>query len=119
MKKLIKASRNNKVIFEDKNFALIEERGVGINDTPWTGLEVKTKDGSLAEKHVVEIRLNTIGRSDFNGTPVVREYSDAYVAHGMRGSSDSLKETMEYIDVLEDAVDFAVQVNDWLASGNW
>lgn len=89
-----------------------------MGDTPWYGLTVKTKEGSPAYKHVVEIRLNSMGTSphytDFNGEPVTFQYSDAYVAHGMRSKMDTLDDTEEYIDVLEDAVDFARRVNEWL-----
>lgn len=114
-KKIIKCSRNfRETIFEDENFELRACHGVGVNETPWSGLEVITKEGSLAKKHAVEIRLHSKGWADFDGTPVVYQYKDCYVAHGMRSRADTLSETQEYIDVLEDALDFAKRVNDYI-----
>ena len=104
----------NSVIFEDENFIFGQESGIGREDTPWTGLRVRTKEGSPAYKHVIEIRLNDKGWHDFNGEPVNYSYSDCYVAHGVRGTSDTLDDTKEYIETLSDAVDFAERVNDWL-----
>ena len=113
MKRLIRAN-SNPVIFEDEYFQFIRKSGVGMKNTPWSGLAVVSK--GLANKHVVEIRLNTKSRgiATFDGTPVNYEYKDCYIAHGMRSVSDTLDETAEYIDVLEDALDFAARVNSWL-----
>lgn len=111
MKKYVRAT-TDRVIFEDSLFSFVKESGVGINDTPWTGLKVISK--GLAKKHVVEIRLNSRGWHDFDGEPVDFEYSGCYIAHGMRSTSDTLDETAEYIDVLEDAYSFALQVDEWL-----
>ena len=115
MKRVIRGGTNvRETIFEDENFDFVRTHGIGMQDTPWTGLAVVTKPGSLAKKHVVEIRLNSIGNPDFNGEPVNYQYKDAYVAHGMRGEADTLDDTAEYIDVLEDALDFAYRVNNWI-----
>ena len=107
----------NSIIFEDDMFTFRKESGVGMNNTPWTGLRVDSK--GLAKKHVVEIRLNSKGWHDFDGTPVDYTYSDCYIAHGMRDRADTLDETAEYIDVLEDAYDFAMRVNEWLQYEGW
>ena len=109
MKRVIKANRDvRQVIFEDENFEVRKEYGVGIDDTPFISVYVLTKPRSLAKKHVVEVRLDTAG-----GFPNYR-YNGAYVAHGMRMTSDTLDETREYIAVLEDAIDFAERVDAWL-----
>lgn len=117
MKKFICANTENNIIFEDEYFTFTKTQRIGMNDTPLYGLTVKTKEGSPAYKHAVEIRLNPRGTShyrDFNGEPITFQYSDTYVAHGMRSTMDTLDDTEEYIDVLEDAVDFARRVNEWL-----
>ena len=116
MKKIIRASKTADTIFEDKYFALVSQSGVGINNTPYTNLEVKSKD--LASKHVVEIRLNTTQWEDFTGEPVRYTYKDCYIAHGMRSVTDTLDETAEYIEVLEDALNFADKVNAYLPQWN-
>lgn len=113
MKRVIKAS-SQLIIFEDENFVFAKVLGVGRNDTPYEGLEIITKKNSLAYKHVVEVRLNLSNSPRFEGSPVKCTYSDAYVVHGTRGTMDTLEETAEYIDVLEDALDFANRVNAWL-----
>lgn len=119
MKKVVRGGSNvRETIFEDENFDFVRTHGVGVENTPWTGLAVVTKPGSLAKKHVVEIRLNSIGSPDFNGEPVDYKYSDTYVAHGMRNEIDTLDDTAEYIGVLEDALDFAERVNVWLYKNN-
>ena len=113
MKKIIKGGTNvRETIFEDEYFDFVETHGIGVNDTPWSGLAVVSK--GLAVKHVVEIRLNSKGMPEYNGDPIEYEYKDAYVTHGMRATMDTLEETEEYIEVLEDAVDFARRVNEYL-----
>lgn len=115
MRKVIKGGTNvRETIFEDENFDFVRTHGIGRNDTPWTGLAVVTKEGTPAKKHVVEIRLNYKGDPEFDGTPVEYKYSGCQVAHGMRSQIDTLDDTAEYIEVLEDALDFAYRVNDWL-----
>lgn len=104
----------NNVIFEDEYFEFVRTEGIGISNTPWSGLAVITKRGSIAEKHAVEIRLNNSNNPDYNGEPVEYTYRDCYIAHGMRSTMDSLDDTRECIDVLEDAVDFAEAINKWL-----
>ena len=113
MKRYIKSS-SYRAIFEDENFVFSKTSGIGMNNTPWQGLEVDTKPGSIAQKHVVEVRLNFRRKGDFDGNLVIYYYTDAYVAHGSRMTQDSLKDTEEYIEVLQDAVDFAYRVNQWL-----
>ena len=105
------------LVFENEYFALVKEGGIGMNDTPWTGLKVQSK--GIAEKHVVEIRLNHVGYQAFDGTPVVYQYSDAYVGHGMRMQADTLQETQEYIKALQEAVKFAEKVNNWLFKNDY
>ena len=41
------------VIFGEDDFTLCKEYGIGMSDTPWEGLIVKSSDA--AEKHVVEV----------------------------------------------------------------
>lgn len=112
MKKLIKANSSSDAIFEDEFFIFKRDSGVGMHDTPWSGLEVESR--GLAKKHAVEIRLNHSGRYAWDGNPLEFKYDSCYVAHGMRASMDTLDETREYIEVLEDALDFAERVNEWL-----
>ncbi len=115
MKKMVKRNINASskgVIFEDEFFSLEEISGIGINNTPWTGLAVISK--SLAKKHVVEIRLKTKGRQNFVGDPIYYTYVGCEVAHGTRPVADTLDDTAEYIKVLEDALDFAYRVNDYI-----
>lgn len=103
----------NKIIFENDNFALAEVHGIGVEDTPYAKLEVESK--GKAKKHVVEISLY-FDFPDFVGKPVQYRYctDGTYVKHGMRMKIDTLDETLEYIDVLKDAVDFAKRVNTWI-----
>lgn len=115
MRKVIKGATNSRAtIFEDRYFDFVMRRGVGIEDTPYFGLEVRTKEDTLAYKHVVEIRLNSKNFPDFHGEPVYYQYKDCYVAHGMRSRADTLEDTESYIYVLEDALEFARRVNKWL-----
>ena len=113
MKKVIRATTDNNVIFEDPYFALRKRSGIGVNNTPYEQLEVISK--STPAKYVVEIRLDAY-YSDFNGEPVKYQYrnSPATVAHGMAMRTETLEDTIEYIDVLEDAVAFARKVNSWI-----
>lgn len=101
----------SKPILKSKNFNFAILKGVGVNDTPYTRLEVETK--GAARKHVVSIDLD-FQWEDFEGKPVQYKYYDVRVNHGMRMKTDTLEETLEYIDVLKEAVDFAKKVVKWI-----
>ena len=102
-------------ILSSENFELVKKSGIGRNNTPWTGLRVISK--GLAKKHVVEIELEdeSSGLHDFEGEPVEFKYTNAYVSYGMRMQKDTLEETRELIAVLDEAVDFAEEINEYLA----
>ena len=104
------------VIKEFENFTLEYITGVGINDTPYEELEVRSK--GLAEKHVVSIRLDS-GVYAFNGEPVKRLVTKVYVNHGMRMQMDTLAETQEYIKVLQEALDVAFEVQKYCGLNGW
>jgi len=113
MKRLVTVTANEDLpIMEDEYFKLVEDSGVGVQNTPWRGLRVISKGD--AAKHVVEVRLNGAGMPRFEGDPVTYEYTNAYVSHGMRTVADSIEETREYADILYDAADFAEAVNEYL-----
>lgn len=107
------------VIFSEGNFTLVKENGVGVNDTPWEGLSVRSSDA--AAKHVVEVRLHNVNWNDFNGTPVKYKYDTEMteISHGMRMSRDSFTDTEEYIEVLKSALTFAKRVNQWIIDNGW
>lgn len=104
------------VIREFENFTLEHVTGVGINDTPYEELEVRSK--GLADKHVVSVRLDS-GVYAFNGKPVKRLVNKVYVNHGMRMTTDTLAETKEYIDVLNEAMDVAFEVQKYCILNGW
>ena len=99
----------------DGNFRLCKKNGVGREETPFEELVVVSEN--LAEKHVIEIRLDS-NYIPFNGQPVKYTYYDVYIAHGMRGSKDSIEDIKEYITVLEEAVKFATIVKDYIESSD-
>lgn len=99
------------------NFILRRIQGVGANDTPYDELDVKSI--GLAEKHVVEVRLNYRGTYPFNGEPVKYAYDGVEVSHGMRMKVDTLAETKEYIDVLNEALDVAFEVQKYCILNGW
>ena len=99
------------------NFILRKIEGVGANDTPYEELDVKPI--GLAEKHVIDIELNYRGVYPFNGEPVKYMYDDVEVKHGMRMKKDTLAETKEYIDVLNEALDVAFEVQKYCILNGW
>lgn len=99
-------------IFSEGDFTLVKETGTGMNNTPWEGLKV-ISDGN-ADKHVIEVRLETEGLPSYHGDPVHNRYNGVSVAHGMRMATDTLAETEEYIEALKSAVDFARRVNAFI-----
>lgn len=117
MKRMIRSSRNIRAsvygdpIMESKAgyFSLVETSGTGINRTPWTGYAVIS--GPEAKKYVVDIRLDQ-NNVDMNGAPVQFTYRNVYVAHGFGPNIESLEETAQYIEVLQDALDFAYEIKD-------
>lgn len=112
----VHASNHALLTSSDGLFTLVEESGVGVKNTPWTGLAVRS-NGS-AKDHVVEVRLNQ-NNTRFEGEPVEFSYNGVYVSHGMRGRVDTLEDTQEYINVLQSALDFAYQVEEYLAGNGW
>ena len=116
--RIIKESKINNSLLRsnDGMFELVKVEGVGMNNTPYTALQVRSS--GLAEKHVVEIRLQS-SWGKFEGEPFTYSYYGVEVAHGMRSVIDSLKDTQEYIDVLESALSFAYEVEDYLADNGW
>ena len=119
MKKYIVASSREPLLTSaNGNFILVKDGGVGVSNTPWDGLKVISE--GVAEKHVVEIRLKVAGAPAFNGEPVEYVYRGAEIAHGMRMSSDTLDDTIEYIGVLEEAVDFVPKIIAYMKiNGYW
>ena len=113
MKRLIQSSTVSDVIMksDDGLFEVVERSGVGMNRTPWTGLDVISHGD--AEKHVVDIRLRSVPAA-FKGpeNPVTYKYDDVYVSHGMRMSSDTLEDTARYIEVLQSALEFAKKIKE-------
>ena len=108
-----------KKIFENENFKLVEYSGRGIENTPYRALRVDSK--GKAKKHVVSIDLQSDDH-DFIGKPVHYHYyiDGTNVGHGMRCATDTLFETLEYAEVLKDAVLFAEKVNQWIdANREW
>ena len=99
------------------NFILRRIQGVGANDTPYDELDVKSI--GLAEKHVVEVRLNYRGFYDYNGEPIKFVYNDVEVSHGMRMKKDTLMDTKEYIDVLNEALEVAFEVQKYCVLNGW
>lgn len=113
LSRILKESSADRPILSSENFELVKKSGVGMNRTPWTGLEVVSK--GLAKKHVIKIELNTDMPPAFDGEPVEFKYTEAYVTHGMRmHGHDTLEETREFIAVLDEAVDFAERINEYL-----
>lgn len=104
------------VIREFENFTLEYVTGVGINDTPYEELDVRSK--GLAEKHVVSVRIDTAVYT-FNGEPVKRLVTGVNVNHGMRMKTDTLAETQEYINVLKEALDVAFEVQKYCILNGW
>lgn len=104
------------VIFTEGDFTLLKESGVGKNDTPYECLEVKTS--GLAEKHIIEVRISDTHHPVFNGTPVKFKYdaSSVYISRGSRMKRDTLNETAEYIIALNDALNFARRVQDYIVN---
>ena len=99
------------------NFVLYYVEGIGRENTHYEELEVRSK--GLADKHVVNIELNTSGVYIFDGTPVKYAYRSVEVKHGMRMTIDTLAETKEYIDVLNEALDVAFEVQKYCILNGW
>ena len=93
------------------NFQLVQKQGRILNGKEVESYDVNSLD--LAEKYVVEINLY---RTDFlNGES---KYKEVYIMHGMRHCIEPINETLEYIEVLKEAVSFANQVKKYLQEIN-
>lgn len=99
-------------IFSNSNFIFLKYSGVGINDTPFESLRVASIGD--ADKYVVEVRLNS-AMLVFTGEPVQYKYKDATVSYGLSSRQYTLEDTKNLISLLQDAVEFAERINDWLS----
>lgn len=118
VRKSLKESDNDPLLISSNgNFILVNSSGVGINDTPWNGLEVISRKN--ARKHVVEIRLDS-NFPKFEGDPVHFKYwpDSVSVTHGNRMTRDTLQDTKEYILVLQEAIDFSKMVSDFIKNND-
>lgn len=106
---IIKTSSNGNFIFYKRN-------GIGMNDTPFESLEIRSE--GLAEKHVVEIRLDS-DYKPYDGKPIKHTYSDVYISHGMRGHKDTIDDIKEYIEVLNEAIEFVQYIKDFIENSDW
>ena len=102
-------------ISTNSNFRLCKRSGKGVNDTQYEELVVISDN--LADKYVVEIRLES-DYLPYIGEFVRNKYGDVYIAHGMRSVNESLSETKEYVDVLNEAIEFAYTVKDFINSND-
>lgn len=110
LKSSITSSSNNAILTSATGlFSLFEDSGVGRNNSPWTGYRVISS--GLANKHVVEIRLDQTTRDDFDGNPVTYLPRSCYVAYGMRMRIDTGADTKEFIQVLQEALDFKEEID--------
>jgi hypothetical protein len=99
------------------DFELYHEEFTNINGVEVENINVKSK--GKAEKHVIEIRLDgSLILDEPNGTKGKYKYSRVYVSHGMRGKSDTLTETKEYIDALTDALNVAFEIEKYCVFNN-
>lgn len=126
MKKLVRtitASTNSTPLLSSGDFTLVRRAGIGRDDVPYDELEVISSGN--AEKHVIEVKLDAKWGNwdpqydeDGNIIPIRIIYnpSRTEVSHGMRMKRDTLEDTRDYIHALQDAVEFAEQVNSWLSN---
>ena len=115
MKRYIKGSRATSTLLtsDEGNFSLVTTEGVGVNDTPWTGYEVRST--GLAEKHVVQIRIE-MKNADYNGEPVEQIPYYVHIAYGMRSVIDRASDIREFIKVLQEALKFKHAVDTYFSS---
>lgn len=109
---IIAASSNDAILTSATGlFSLFKTSGVGINNTPWTGYRVSRS--GLADKHVVDVKIEQIAQGDFDGNPVTYLPNVCHVAHGMRSTIDTGADTEEYIKVLQEALDFKTEIDSY------
>ena len=98
-------------IFENENFRFLKRSGKTIRDEDYSKYEVETIKGSAADKQVVDIRVDkSVGGLFGDGS---RPGSGRiYIGIGSPMSID--RSIPQLISVLEDAMDFARKVADYL-----
>ena len=106
-----------KLIKKIGDFSLFFEEFENIDNEKCQGLNVKSTGN--AEKHVIEIRLCGAKFPYHGGETKKYSYSNIYVSHGMRSTSDSLAETKEYIDTLTEALDAAFEIQKYCMLNGW
>ena len=102
------------VIFTEGDFTLVKESGIGMRDTPWESLRIISDDN--AEKHAIEIRLDSYRSPNFEGKPVKYTYGPDAVRFslGVIKRKYSLAGYEEYFKALEAAVAFVRDVQKYI-----
>ena len=114
MKRYVKASTGGAILTSaDGNFSLVQESGVGMQDTPWTGYKVKRS--KLADSYGVDVRINNRW-TDFNGTFVEYEPRGCEVSYGMRMTHNTVSDIRQFIALLEEAIGFKQKIDDYFSS---
>ena len=114
MKRYVKASTGGAILTSvDGNFSLVQESGIGMQDTPWTGYKVKRS--KLADTYVVDVRIDNRW-SDFNGEPVEYEPRRCEVSYGMRMAHNTVSDIRQFIALLEEAISFKQKLDDYFSS---
>ena len=123
-KRLNEARKRNGLISSSNGFfTLYKDKGVGMNNTPWEGLEVRSS--GLAYKYAVEIVLDQAFEK-FEGKKIKFKYDSAHINYGLTGENDgSIKRIKEFISVLQEAIEFIgtldeyIQQNGYKADNDW
>lgn len=115
MKKVILAtsgSNDSIMTSSNGNFELVSVEGTTINNIPWSGYSVISRN--LADKHVIRIHIDW-KNENYDGTPIVKKPMRCYVSHGMRSSIDTGADTQDLINVLKEALEFKKQIDSYFA----
>ena len=97
-------------IFENENFRFLKRSGKNIHNEDYSKYEVETIDGSAADKQVIDIRVDkSVGLFGDGSKP---GSGRIYISVGTPMNIN--RSIPQLVSVLEDAMDFARKVADYL-----
>lgn len=97
-------------IFEDENFRFLKRSGKNIHNEDYSEYEVVTIEGSAADKQVVDIKVEkSVGLFTSSSKP---GSGRIYISVGTPMNIN--RSIPQLVSVLEDAMDFARKVADYL-----
>lgn len=100
------------------NFSLVLEGGGDVDTVFWKGLG--TRNPEYNNKYLIQIYLKDCGQIRIDEIHTKYKYNSSYVYTGMKTNEYTHAELEEYIELLQEAIEFSKKINKFIEqSDEW